>query len=178
MLAAFAGDLEISTYPVDVIEPQTGSLAGTQATPRQDHDERLVSRPECGGRIAYAQQGRDLLGGHTPRQRSPRPGRLEDSGVQVPVEVAGAQRPPQQAADRSDDVSTSNNAVRASALRDIRVDERSVQTLPLHQPVSGYQHIEKAGCVATTGRGGLLDQAALLTHPRTPVRHRGLRWRE
>src|SRR6478735_9344100 len=169
MLAALAGDLEIPTYPVDVVEPQTGGLAGTQATPHQDHDERSVPRPECGGRIAYAQQGRDLLGVHTPRQRSPRPGRLEDPG---------AQRPPQQAAHSPDDVRTSNNAVRPSTLRDIRVDERSVQTLPLHRPVSGYQHIEKAGCIATTGSDGLLDQATLLTHPRTPVRHRDLRWRE
>src|SRR5690348_8014385 len=99
MLASLAGDLEISTGPVDVVEPQTGGLASTQAIPRQDHDERSVPRPECGGCIARAQQGRDLLGVDTPRQRSPRPGRLEDPGAQVPIDAAGAQRPPQQAAD-------------------------------------------------------------------------------
>jgi hypothetical protein len=178
MLAALAGDLEISTCPVDVVEPQTGSLAGTQATPHQDHDERPVPRPERGGRIAHAQQGRDLLGVHTPRQRSPCPGRLEDPGTEVPIEVAGAQRPPQQAADRPDDMSTSNNAVRASTLRDVRVDHRRVQTPPLHRPVSRGQHVQKAGRVATTGRDGLLSQAALLTHPQTPVRYRGLRRRK
>src|ERR1700746_69943 len=135
MLAPLAGDPKMSTAPVDVVEPQMGGLASTQATPHEDHDERPVPRPERGGRIAYAQQGRDLLGVHTPRQRSPRPGRLEDPGGQVPIDAAGAQRPPQQAADRSDDVSTSNNAVRASTLSDVRVDDRRVQTPPLHRPV-------------------------------------------
>ena len=90
-------------------------------------------------------QAVDGFGVHTPRQRSPRPGRLEDSGGQVPIEAAGAQRPPQQAADRPDDVSTSNNAVRASTLSDVRVDERRVQTPPLHRPVSRRQHVQKAG---------------------------------
>ena len=88
MLAALAGDPEMSTCPVDVVEPQTGGLASTQAKPHQDHDDRPVPRPERRGPIAHAKQGRDLIGVHTPRQRSPRPSRLEDPGGQVPIEAA------------------------------------------------------------------------------------------
>ena len=61
MLAALAGDPEISTCPVDVVELQTGGLASTQAKPNQDHDDRPVPCPECGGRIAHPQHGRDLI---------------------------------------------------------------------------------------------------------------------
>jgi hypothetical protein len=66
----------------------------------------------------------------------------------------------------------------ASGRPDVGVDDRRVQTPPLHRPVSRRQHLQKADRVVTTGRDGLLGQAALLTHPRTPVHHHRPRRRE
>ena len=131
-----------------------------------------------------------VAGSHTPSKAAtcsvPTPrgnDRRVPAGLRIPA-VRSRSRRPVLNAHRSrqrtdlDDVSTSNNAVRASALSDVRVDDRSVEPTPLHRPVRRRQHVQKPGRVVTAGRDGLLGQTALVTHPRTPLRHRRLGRRE
>ena len=88
--------------------------------------------------------------------------------------MAGAQRPPQQAPHRGHDVRTSNSAVWAASLDDVGVDPRRVQSGPVQIPVSGGQPVQQASGVAHTCRDGLLGEAAVVAHPRTPPGHRHL----
>jgi hypothetical protein len=88
------------------------------------------------------------------------------------------QRPPQQTADRIDDVGASDDPVRAAALGDVDVDDRGVETEPPHRPISLDQHVHETGCVVTARLDGSLGQATLLTHPPTPARHRRLGGRQ
>ncbi len=161
----------------------SSSLRRAASPARRPSRTRIMTTARSRAPIAVA-------GSHTPSKAAtcsaptprgsptPRPGRLEDPGGQVPVEAAGAQRPPQQAADRIDDVSTGNNAVRASPLGDVGVDDRRIEPVPLHRARRRRQPVKEPGGVVAVGRDGLLGQTTLVTHPRTPVRHRSLGRRE